>query len=62
MCCKAEGSIHDIGTIFDNQIKLFVGISSGNFMELDLFHGIHLGCSMESEVDMPPFHMEFIIP
>ena len=27
-------------------------------MELDLFHGIHVDCSMESKVDMPAFHME----
>ena len=38
--CKAKGSILDIGTIFDNQTKLFVGNPGGISMELDLFHGI----------------------
>jgi hypothetical protein len=25
-----------------------------------LFHGIHVDCSMESKVDMPKFHVEFV--
>ena len=51
-------SILDVTTIFINQIRLFLWDSSGNSMELNLFHGIHMECSMESKVDMPAFHLE----
>ena len=56
--CEVHSSILDVATIFGNQIRLFLWDSSGITMELNLFHGIHMDCSMESKVDMPAFHME----
>ena len=41
-------SILNVVTIFCNQIRLFLWDSSGISMELNLFHGIHMDCSMES--------------
>ena len=54
MCLGAWCSIPDNATIFGNQIMLFLWHSSGITMELNLFHGIHMDCSMESMVDTVP--------
>ena len=44
-----ECKVHlGVATIFINQVRLVLWDSSGITMELNLFHGIQMDCSMES--------------